>query len=120
MKGENPVMVWGSGKQTRAFLYVEDFAEGLIQSIERYPIPDPINIGTDEEVTIADLVNLIIEISGENIAVKFDTSKPDGSPRRNSDNTKAKEKVGFVAKTTLREGLQKTIQWCSEHQGTLF
>jgi GDP-L-fucose synthase len=120
MNGENPVIVWGSGKQTRAFLYVEDFAEGLIQSIERYPIPDPVNIGTDEEVTIADLVHLIIEISGKKVAVKFDTSKPDGSPRRNSDNTKAKEKVGFIATTTLREGLQKTIQWYSEHQTKLF
>lgn len=111
MSGENPVTVWGSGKQTRAFLYVEDFADGLIQAIERYPTPDPVNIGTDEEVSIADLVRLIIKLSGKKVTVRFDRSKPDGSPRRNSDNTKAKEKVGFTAKTPLREGLGKTIQW---------
>jgi GDP-L-fucose synthase len=114
--GENPLVVWGSGNQTRAFLYVEDFAEGLIQSIERYPVPDPVNIGTDEEVTIARLVDMIIEISGKMTTVQFDKSKPDGSPRRNSDNTKAKEKVGFAAKTTLREGLQKTVEWYREYR----
>jgi GDP-L-fucose synthase len=120
MDGENPITVWGSGKQTRAFLYVEDFADGLIQAIERYPVPDPVNIGTDEEVSIADLVGMIIRLSGKKATIKFDTSKPDGSPRRNSDNTKAKEKAGFIATTTLREGLQKTIQWYSEHQRKLF
>jgi len=111
MDGENPVTVWGSGKQTRAFLYVEDFADGLIQAIEKYPVPDPVNIGTDEEVSIADLVGMIIRLSGKKVAVRFDTSKPDGSPRRNSDNTKAKEKIGFTAQTPLEEGLQKTITW---------
>lgn len=115
MEGENPVTVWGSGNQTRAFLYVEDFAEGLIQAIEKYPVPDPVNIGTDEEVSIADLVRLIIRVSGRKTAVKFDTSKPDGSPRRNSDNTKAKEQVGFTAKISLTEGLQKTLLWYKAH-----
>lgn len=111
MEGENPVTVWGSGKQTRAFLYVEDFADGIIAAIEKYPVPDPVNLGTDEEVTISDLVNLIIRISGKKTTVKFDMTKPDGSPRRNSDNTKAKEKIGFVAITPLAEGLKKTIDW---------
>lgn len=116
MDGENPLTVWGSGKQTRAFLYVEDFADGLIQAIEKYPVPDPINIGTDEEISIADLVHFIIRLSGKKVSVRFDTSKPDGSPRRNSDNTKAKEKVGFVAKISLEEGLQKTIEWYYSHK----
>ncbi|MBU1327494.1 NAD-dependent epimerase/dehydratase family protein [Patescibacteria group bacterium] len=111
MNEENPVIVWGSGKQTRAFLYVEDFADGLIQAIEKYPVPDPINIGTDEEISIGDLVKMIIKISGKNTQVQFDTTKPDGSPKRNSDNTKAKEKIGFTAKISLKEGLQKTIEW---------
>lgn len=109
--GENPVTVWGSGKQTRAFLYVEDLAEGMILAIEKYPVPDPINLGTDEEVSIKDLVNMIISASGVNPDVIFDTSKPDGSERRNSDNTKAKEKVGFTAETKLKDGLKKTIAW---------
>lgn len=111
MKNENPVVVWGSGKQTRAFLYVEDFADGLIQAIEKYPIPDPVNIGTDEEISIGDLVRMIIKISGKKTKVVFDTTKPDGSPKRNSDNTKAKEKIGFTARISLEEGLRKTIEW---------
>ncbi len=111
MDGENPITVWGSGKQTRAFLYVEDFTDGLIQAIEEYPVPDPINIGTDEEISIGDLIKMIIKISGKNSDIQFDITKPDGSPRRNSDNTKAKEKTGFTAKTSLAEGLHKTIEW---------
>ncbi len=109
--GENPVKVWGTGRQTRAFLYVEDFAEGLMLIIERYPVADPVNIGTDEEVTIARLIEKIIKISGVKTKIEFDTSKPDGSPRRNSDNKKAKEKLGFKAKITLDEGLRRTIKW---------
>ncbi len=109
--GENPVVVWGSGKQTRAFLYVEDLAEGMIKAIEKYPKPDPINLGTDEEISIKDLIKKIIKISGINAKIKFDTSKPDGSPKRNSDNRKAKEKIGFSAETPLDKGLQETIKW---------
>ncbi len=112
--GENPLRVWGSGKQTRAFLYVEDFAKGLIDAIDKYPVPDPVNIGTDEEVSIKDLVEMIVSMSGKKTKIEFDTSKPDGSPRRNSDNTKAIEKIGFRAKTKLEEGLKKTIEWYNE------
>lgn len=114
MDGEDPVVVWGSGTQTRAFLYVEDLADGMIQTIEKYSQPDPINLGTDEEVSIAELVSMIIKISGVKAFIRFDSSKPDGSPRRNSDNTKAKENVGFTAKTSLQEGLTKTIKWYKE------
>ncbi|MCX6704965.1 MAG: NAD-dependent epimerase/dehydratase family protein, partial [Candidatus Woesebacteria bacterium] len=109
--GENPVIVWGSGTQTRAFLYVEDLADGMITAIEKYPVPDPVNLGTDEEVSISDLVNRIIEISGIKTKITFDTTKPDGSPRRNSDNKKAQEKIGFKARILLHEGLEKTISW---------
>lgn len=107
----NTLTVWGTGRQTRAFLYVEDLAEGMILAIEKYPAPDPVNLGTDEEVTISDLIKKIINISGTKNTIFFDTSKPNGSPRRNSDNKKAKEKIGFVAKTGLDEGLKKTIKW---------
>lgn len=109
--GENPLTVWGTGKQTRAFLYVEDLAEGMIAAIERYPTPDPVNLGTDEEVTIAELVGKIIALSGKNVIVRFDKTKPDGSIRRNSDNRKAKKHLRFTAKTRLDEGLVKTIAW---------
>jgi len=109
--GENPVKVWGSGKQTRAFLYVDDLAEGMIAAIEKYPVPDPVNLGTDEEVSIKELIKKITKISGIKTRIVFDTSKPDGSPRRNSNNQKAHQKIGFTAKTKLDEGLLKTIAW---------
>lgn len=109
--GENPVKVWGTGKQTRAFLHVDDLAEGMILGIEKYPVPDPINLGTDEEISIKGLVEKIIKLSGKDLKIQFDTTKPDGSMRRNSDNTKAREKIGFIAKTSLDAGLRRTIQW---------
>ncbi len=109
--GENPVIVWGDGNQTRAFLYVDDMAEGMITAIENYPTPDPINLGTDDEISIKELITKIIAISGIKTKVEFDTTKPNGSPRRNSDNKKAIEQTGFVAKTSLDDGLRKTIDW---------
>lgn len=109
--GENPLVVWGSGKQTRSFLYAEDFARGLMQVTEKYPKADPINIGSDEEVTIANLAKMIVKFSGKNIKIKFDKTKPDGQPRRNCDTQKAKKKVGFGAKTSLYKGLERTIRW---------
>src|SRR3990172_1669090 len=114
--GENPVKVWGSGKQTRAFLYVNDLAEGMIQAIEKYPVPDPVNLGTDEEISIKELIKKILDISGINAKIEFDLSKPDGSPRRNSDNSKAEEKLGFQAKTNIDQGLKETIEWYRNYQ----
>lgn len=111
LDGENPVKVWGSGKQTRAFLYVEDLADGMIRSIENYPVPDPINLGSDEEISIRELIEKIIKTCNLSTKIVFDLTKPDGSPRRNSDNRKAKDKTGFVSKTGLDEGLQRTIEW---------
>lgn len=111
LDGENPIRVWGSGKQTRAFLYVEDLARGMIRAVEKCPVADPVNIGTDEEISVAALISKIIRISGKKTTVTFDTSKPDGSPRRNSDNSKAKKAIGFTAKIHLDEGLKKTIEW---------
>ena len=108
---ENPLVVWGSGKQTRSFLYAEDLARGLLEIAEKYPEADPINIGTDEEVTIADLAKMIVKLSGKNIKIVFDKTKPDGQPRRNCDTKKAKEKIGFEAEISLEKGLKKTIDW---------
>ncbi len=113
-EGENPLVVWGSGKQTRSFLYVEDFARGLLATTEKYPNADPVNIGTDEEVTVGDLAAMIIEISGKKTAIKFDTTKPDGQPRRNCDTKKAIQKTGFKAKVRLYDGLERTIAWHKE------
>lgn len=111
LEGENPLIVWGSGKQTRSFLYVEDLASALILQIEKYPVTDPVNIGTEEEVTISNLAQQIVNISKKDIRIKFDTTKPDGQPRRNCDTKKLKSKVGFTAPTTLENGLKSTILW---------
>lgn len=108
---ENPVKVWGTGNQTRAFLHVDDLSEGMILGIEKYAVADPINLGTNEEISIGGLVEKIIKLSGKNLKIEFDTTKPDGSMRRNSDNSKAQEKIGFTAKTSLNDGLLSTIEW---------
>ena len=110
-EGQNPLIVRGTGEETRAFIYVEDFAQGLILLTERYPESDPVNIGTSEEIKIKDLAYLIVELSGKKIDIHFDTSKPSGQPRRNADVSKAKEKIGFEARTPLKEGIANTIKW---------
>ncbi len=110
-EADKKLEVWGSGNQSRSFLYVKDCAEGLLKIVEKYPKPDPINIGTDEEIKIKDLAELIIKLSGKPLKIMFDSSKPDGQPRRNCDITKSKEKLGFVSKTRLEEGLKETIDW---------
>lgn len=117
LEGENPLKVWGSGNQTRAFLYVDDLVEGMMLAVEKYPIPDPVNLGTDEEVSIKDLINKIVTIAGTKTEVQFDTTRPDGSPRRNSNNAKAKEKIGFSPKIKLDTGLQRTIEWYKQQHG---
>jgi len=114
VEGENPVIVWGSGRQTRAFLYVTDMAEGMIAAVEKYPIPDPLNLGTDEEISIKQLIEKIIVLCGTKTKVKFDRTKPDGSPRRNSYNKKAIKQIGFTPKIPLDEGLKMTIEWYRE------
>lgn len=109
--GENPLVVWGSGTQTRSFLYVTDFARGLLEVCEKYPVADPLNIGSTEEISIGDLARLIIELTGKDTKLEFDTSKPDGQPRRTCNTTKALEKIGFHAEVPLRDGLKRSIEW---------
>lgn len=111
LSGENPLVVWGSGRQTRSFVYVTDFARGLLEVCEKYPIADPLNIGTQEETAIGDLARLLVELTGSKTEIVFDTSKPDGQPRRTCDVRKAEEKIGFKASVVLRHGLEKTIDW---------
>lgn len=115
-EGEDPLVVWGSGKQTRSFLYVEDFARGLLEVCEKYPAADALNLGSDEEISIGDLAKLLIELTGAKTKLVFDNTKPEGQPRRTCDTSKAKEKIGFQAAISLREGLQKTIAWYREER----
>lgn len=116
--GENPIRVWGDGSQTRAFLYVEDFVRGVMEVTERYAECDPINLGSNEEVAIKDLIQMILEAAGSKAPVEFDTSKPSGQPRRNCDTRKALEKAGFSAKVKLKEGLRQTIEWYRKNYET--
>lgn len=111
INNKSEVVVWGTGKASREFLYVDDCAEAVILATEKYDKPDPINIGAGFEITIKDLANKIKNIIGFNGNIVFDTSKPDGQPRRCLDTTKAEKEFGFKAKTTFDEGLTKTIYW---------
>ena len=103
--------VWGTGKATREFLYVEDVAEGILLATERYNKPDPVNIGAGFEISIKDLVDLIIKITGFKGQTIWDTAKPDGQPRRMLDISRAEKEFGFKAMTSFEEGLKKTIEW---------
>ncbi|MDA2933348.1 SDR family NAD(P)-dependent oxidoreductase [Acidobacteria bacterium AH-259-D05] len=111
VEGQDPIVVWGDGTQLRSFVYVSDFVKGLLLALERYPECDPVNIGTDEEVTIADLVRMIVELVGTKARIVFATDRPAGQPRRKGDLSKAREKLGFECKVSLEGGLLKTIEW---------
>lgn len=110
------VVVWGTGKATREFFYVEDAAEAIILATERYNKSDPVNIGAGFEISIKDLVALIAEITGFQGRIRWDASKPDGQPRRMLDTSRAFTEFGFKAATNFREGLTKTIAWYKEYK----
>jgi GDP-L-fucose synthase len=105
------VVVWGTGKATREFLYVEDCAEAIILATEKYNKPEPINIGAGFEISIKDLVDLIAKLTGFKGKIVWDNSKPDGQPRRMLDTSKAEKEFGFKARVSFEEGLKKTIEW---------
>ncbi|WP_257000123.1 GDP-L-fucose synthase family protein [Candidatus Methanoperedens nitratireducens] len=107
------VTVWGTGKATREFLYVEDAAEAIVMASEKYNKSDPVNIGAGFEISIKNLVDMIVELTGFDGKILWDTTKPDGQPRRSLDTSRAKKEFGFVAKTDFRTGLEKTIEWYS-------
>jgi len=109
--GSNYISVWGTGTSTREFLYVNDAANAIIMATEYYNKSEPVNIGSGFEISIKDLVTLIMDTLEFKGKVKWDTSKPDGQPRRCLDVTKAKQEFGFEAKTDFEEGLKKTVAW---------
>ena len=111
IEGENEVVVWGRGKASREFLYVEDAAEGILLAAEAYDKPDPVNLGVGKEITIRDLVYLIAKLTGYTGKIEWDTTKPDGQPRRCLDTSKARREFGFVAQTDFEVGLKKSIDW---------
>jgi GDP-L-fucose synthase len=109
--GAASIEVWGTGTPTREFLYVDDAARGIMMAAERYDKPEPVNLGTSEEISIRDLVALIAELTGFEGQILYDASKPDGQPRRKLNVDRAKREFGFVAETPFRAGLQRTIEW---------
>ena len=109
--GSGRVEVWGTGAASREFLYVEDAARGIVRAAESYDKPDPVNLGAGMEITIRDLVDLIAELTGFEGEIVWDTSKPDGQPRRMLDVSVAEREFGFRATVEFREGLKKTIEW---------
>jgi GDP-L-fucose synthase len=110
-KREKEIIVWGTGKATREFLYVEDAAEAILMATEKYDHPAPVNIGAGFEISIRELAELIAELSGFTGKIVWDATKPDGQPRRMLDVSRAFQEFGFRAKTNFREGLKKTIEW---------
>ncbi|MBW6485073.1 MAG: GDP-L-fucose synthase [Syntrophobacterales bacterium] len=117
--GADEIVVWGSGKATREFFYVEDAAEAILLATERYNKSDPVNIGAGFEISIKDLVELIVELTGFTGRIIWDESKPDGQPRRMLDTGRASREFGFQAKTGFREGLTRTIAWYRESSQAL-
>lgn len=110
-QGANEIEVWGTGRPTRDFLYVNDAVDGLILVAERYNQPEPINLGSGEEVSIRELVETVCRLMNFKGSVHWQTDKPDGQPRRVLDISRARRELGFSPKVSLEEGLQKTIDW---------
>lgn len=110
-RGDREIEVWGDGTPTREFLYVDDAVEGILLAAERYNSSDPVNLGSGDEITIADLARAVAEHAGFRGRIVFDASKPNGQPRRRLDVRKAHELFGFRATTTFEEGLRRTVEW---------
>ena len=105
------IVLWGDGTPTRDFLFVDDAAKGIILAADKYEKTEPLNLGSGEEISINHLAQLIMKIMNVNLKIKFDTTKPNGQPRRCIDTEKAKNEIGFIPKTSLDVGLKQTIDW---------
>ena len=113
--GSEEITVWGTGTPTREFLYVEDCSRGIVQAARHYDEPDPVNLGSGEEISIKELVNLIARISGFEGKIRWDSTRPDGQPRRCLDTQRA-GKFGFTAEIPFEDGLTRTVQWYKENR----
>jgi GDP-L-fucose synthase len=117
--GDDEVVLWGDGSPTREFLYVEDCVDGFVLAAERYDGAEPVNLGAGKEISIRELAELIADVVGFNGQIVWDSSMPNGQPRRSVDATRARELFGFEARTPLREGLERTVAWYREHAATV-
>jgi GDP-L-fucose synthase len=118
-EGQRQVTLWGDGSPTREFLYVEDAADGILLAAERYDSSDPVNLGSGEEISIRDLAALIARATGFEGSFLWDTSKPNGQPRRRLDVTRARERFGFVARTPFSVGIPRTVTYYQEHKAAI-
>jgi GDP-L-fucose synthase len=110
-KEERQIVVWGDGSPTREFLYVEDAAEGIVAAAEKYDSSEPVNLGSGNEISIKDLVDIVVRRTGFGGEVVWDSTKPNGQPRRCLEVSRAEREFGFRAKTSFGEGLKRTIDW---------
>jgi GDP-L-fucose synthase len=117
-RGDREVVIWGTGRATREFLHADDCARALLMAAERYDSSEPVNIGAGFEISIRDLANLIVELTGFRGQLVWDESKPDGQPRRRLDTMRAKEAFGFVAEIPFADGLRQTIEWYRANRNT--
>jgi GDP-L-fucose synthase len=115
-RGEKEIVVWGDGSPTREFLFAEDAAEGILLAAEKYNNPDPVNLGSGYEISIKDLVEMIAHLTGYPGKLVWDTSKPNGQPRRGLDVSRAEKTFGFRAGTSFETGLRQTIEWYKENR----
>ncbi|MFQ5923953.1 MAG: GDP-L-fucose synthase family protein [Anaerolineales bacterium] len=113
-RGDDRMVVWGDGSPTREFLYATDAAEGIVRGAEEYEGDEPVNLGSGKEISIKDLVETIAELTGFKGELVWDTSRPNGQPRRSLDTSRANELFGFAAKTSLEDGLRETVDWYRE------
>jgi GDP-L-fucose synthase len=111
VEAQDEVVLWGDGTPTREFLYAEDCADGLLRAAELYDAPDPVNLGTGVETSIRELAETVADVTGFAGEIRWDTSMPNGQPRRSLDASRAAELFGFRAETPLREGLERTVAW---------
>jgi GDP-L-fucose synthase len=117
--GASEIVAWGDGSPTREFLYVEDAADGILLAAERYNSSDPVNIGSAFEISIRELTETIARLTGFGGRIVWDTSKPNGQPRRKLDTSRARERFGFVSQTPFEEGLRRTIAWYEQQRAVL-
>jgi GDP-L-fucose synthase len=115
-RGDETVTLWGDGSPTREFFYAGDAARGIVMAAERYNESEPVNLGAGMEISIKDLAELIAKLTGFEGKIVWDTSKPNGQPRRGLDVSRAKEYFGFEARMPFDEGLRNTIEWFKDHQ----
>jgi GDP-L-fucose synthase len=117
-RGDDEIEVWGTGSASREFLYVDDAAMGIVAAAERYNEGEPVNLGVGHEMSIRDLMAMITALTGYRGEVRWNTTKPDGQPRRALDTSRAADRFGFVATTSFQEGLRRTIAWYETERGT--